>query len=615
MSDAEPLPPLRRLAAILAADIAGYSRLMGDDEEGTLRRVKAILAGLVEPKIAAHRGRLVKTTGDGLLIEFGSVVDALRCASEMQAEMAERDASDPPDRRIQFRIGIHQGDIVFDNNDIFGNGVNIAARLEGIADPGGICVSARVQEDAVGRIELSFEDIGEQALKNIARPVRAYRVRPIRDPPRPAASPAEEARSNVSAALETVPAFLETVPASLQNVPVALERVPASAESVPASAENLRASIERIRVPGTAVAGFPQPYGKAARSPYAWLLAEPRRFRFDAAVRILTRAAKTSDPAEAVRFRSSPGLAYPAAEVAAIVPPADGRSPQLTTSVIGLVGAAGVLPRLYTEALTTTLRNRSRALHDFVDLLSHRIVGMFARAGIKYRLNRAAETETIADTPGAGQVTEALLAFTGFATPHLVPRLRVGSDPLLHYAGLFATRPRSAEKLAALVSDWLGRKVEVVQFAGAWLELPPDQRSSLARGRHPGQWNGLGVDAAIGVRAWDPQSRIVLRVGPLDLKAFTTLLPDRPGLQRLVALVRAFLGFETAFAVNPVLAGPEVPPLLLDMAADPAPRLGWNTWVPGPESPVPGIRRPDAAEALFEAEIVEAEEVAEQARR
>jgi type VI secretion system protein ImpH len=593
MSDAEPVHPNRRLAAILAADIAGYSRLVGEDEEGTLRRVKAILADLVEPKIAAHRGRLVKTTGDGLLIEFGSVVDALRCASEVQADMAQRDASEPPDRRIQFRIGIHQGDIVFDNDDIFGNGVNIAARLEGIADPGGICVSARVQEDAVGRIELSFEDIGEQALKNIARPVRAFRVRPV-DRPELAASPAEVFHPNVPAALATVPA---------------------SARGLTASAERLRSSIDRIQVPGTAVAGFPQPYGKAARSPYAWLLAEPRRFRFDAAVRILTRAAKTSDPAEAVRFRSSPGLAYPAAEVAAIVPPADGRSPQLTTSVIGLVGAAGVLPRLYTEALTTTLRNRSRALHDFVDLLSHRIVGMFARAGIKYRLNRAAETETIADTPGAGQVTEALLAFTGFATPHLVPRLRVGSDPLLHYAGLFATRPRSAEKLAALVSDWLGRKVEVVQFAGAWLELPPDQRSSLARGRHPGQWNGLGVDAAIGVRAWDPQSRIVLRVGPLDLKAFTTLLPDRPGLQRLVALVRAFLGFETAFAVNPVLAGPEVPPLLLDMAADPAPRLGWNTWVPGPESPVPGIRRPDAAEALFEAEIVEAEEVAEQARR
>jgi type VI secretion system protein ImpH len=265
--------------------------------------------------------------------------------------------------------------------------------------------------------------------------------------------------------------------------------------------------------------------------------------------------------------------------------------------------------------LTTTLRNRSRALHDFIDMLSHRMVGMFARAGIKYRLNRSAEAETIADTPGDGQITEALLAFTGYATPHLVPRVKVGSDPLLHYAGLFATRPRSAEKLTALVSDWLGRKVEVMQFAGAWLELPPDQRSSLARGRHPGRWNRLGVDAAAGVRAWDPQARIVLRVGPLDLKTFATLLPDRPGLQRLVALVRAFLGFETAFAVNPVLAGPEVPPLLLDATADPAPRLGWNTWVPGPESPVPGIRRPDAADAVFEAEIVEAEEIAGQARR
>jgi type VI secretion system protein ImpH len=624
MSNPEPLQPLRRLAAILAADIAGYSRLMGDDEEGTLRRVKAILAGLVEPKIAAHRGRLVKTTGDGLLIEFGSVVDALRCASEMQAAMAQRDASEPPDRRIQFRIGIHQGDIVFDNDDIFGNGVNIAARLEGIADPGGICVSARVQEDAVGRIELSFEDIGEQALKNIARPVRAYRVRPA-DRPQPADLPADPpmvdrpqpADFPADAPVADLPQ--QARPQAAAAVTDLSQQVRLQAEvqaaKIPASAESLRASIEPIRVPGTGMASFPQPHGKAARSPYAWLLAEPRRFRFDAAVRILTRAAKTTDPAEAVRFRSSPGLAYPAAEVAAIEPPADRRSPQLTTSVIGLVGAAGVLPRLYTEVLTTTLRNRSRALHDFVDLLSHRIVGMFARAGIKYRLNRAAETETIADTPGAGQVTEALLAFTGFATPHLVPRLRVGSDPLLHYAGLFATRPRSAEKLAALVSDWLGRKVEIVQFAGAWLELPPDQRSSLARGRHPGQWNGLGVDAAIGVRAWDPQSRIVLRVGPLDLKTFATLLPDRPGLQRLVALVRAFLGFETAFAVNPVLAGPEVPPLLLDMAADPAPRLGWNTWVPGPEAPISGIRRPDAAEALFEAEIVEAEEIAEQARR
>lgn len=583
MSEPEALQPIRRLAAILAADIAGYSRLMGDDEEGTLRRVKAIQAGLFEPKIVAHRGRLVKTTGDGLLIEFGSVVDALRCASEVQAEMAERDGKEPPDRRIQFRMGIHQGDIVFDNNDIFGNGVNIAARLEGIAEPGGICVSARVQEDAVGRVELGFEDIGEQALKNIARPVRAYRVRMLTDRVQEAPPPIDIPPIDVPAAVDAPVA---------ENEPVA-----------PAEPRRNGAAAPR------------PPDRKAARSPYARLFAEPRRFRFDAAVRILTRAARNADPAEAIRFRSSPGFAYPAAEVAAIEPPADGRSPQLTTSVIGLIGTAGVLPRLYTEVLTTTLRNRSRALHDFVDLLSHRVVGLFARAGIKYRLNRSAEAETMAVTPGAGQVTEALLAFTGFATPHLTPRLRIGSDPLLHYAGLFASRPRSAEKLAALVSDWLGRKVEVIQFAGAWLELPPDQRSSLARGRHPGQWNRLSVDAAAGVRAWDPQARIVVRIGPLDLKTFASLLPDHSGLQRLVALVRAFLGFETAFAVNPVLAGPEVPPLLLNATADPAPRLGWNTWVPGPELPVPGIRRADAADALFEAEIVEAEEIAAQARR
>jgi type VI secretion system protein ImpH len=621
MSDPEALQPVRRLAAILAADIAGYSRLVGEDEEGTLHRVKLIITGLVEPKITANRGRLVKTTGDGVLVEFSSVVDALRCASEVQAAMVEHDANESPDRRIQFRIGIHQGDIVIEDNDIFGNGVNIAARLEGIADPGGICVSARVQEDAVGRIGLTFEDIGEQALKNIARPVRAYRVLRVPDPPAPAAPRTEASHPNGPATQESAPALLEAVPASPQSAPDALESILVSTESLAVTAENGAASVESIGPtvkpalsPGTGLASFPEARGRAARSPYAWLLAEPRRFRFDAAVRILTRAAKTSDPAEAVRFRSSPGLAYPASEIAAIEPPVNGRSPQLTTSVIGLVGTAGVLPRLYTEVLTTTLRNRSRALHDFIDMLSHRMVGMFARGGIKYRLNRSAEMETIADAPGAGQVTEALLAFTGYATPHLVPRVKIGSDPLLHYAGLFATRPRSAEKLTALVSDWLGRKVEVLQFAGAWLELPPDQRSSLARGRHPGRWNRLGVDAAAGVRAWDPQARIVLRVGPLDLKTFATLLPDKPGLQRLVALVRAFLGFETAFAVNPVLAGPEVPPLLLDAAADPAPRLGWNTWVPGPELPVPSIRRPDAADAVFEAEIVEAEEIASQAR-
>src|SRR5438874_1180655 len=167
----------RRLAAILAADVAGYSRLIEADEEGTLGRLKTLRSELIDPKIALHRGRIVKTTGDGLLVEFASVVDALRCAAEMQAAMSESNAAIPADRRIDFRIGINMGDIVVEDGDIFGDGVNVAARLEGLAEPGGICISARVQEDAAGRLDLAFEDMGEQTLKNIARPVRAYRLR------------------------------------------------------------------------------------------------------------------------------------------------------------------------------------------------------------------------------------------------------------------------------------------------------------------------------------------------------------------------------------------------------------------------------------------------------
>jgi adenylate cyclase len=167
----------RRLAAILAADVAGYSRLIGTDEEGTLNRLRAIRAELIDPKITEHRGRIVKTTGDGLLVEFSSVVDALRCATQWQHEMDERSAAAPGDNRIEFRIGVHQGDIVVEQDDIFGDGVNIAARLEGLAEPGGICVSARVQEDVAGRLDLAFDDLGDQRLKNISRPVRVYRVR------------------------------------------------------------------------------------------------------------------------------------------------------------------------------------------------------------------------------------------------------------------------------------------------------------------------------------------------------------------------------------------------------------------------------------------------------
>jgi adenylate cyclase len=167
----------RRLAAILAADVAGYSRLMGADEEGTLAHLKSCRKTLVDPKIVEHRGRIVKTAGDGMLVQFASAVDATRCAVEIQREMARQNAGVSPQLMINFRIGIHVGDIIIDDNDMFGDGVNIAARLEGIAEPGGVCISDDAHRQIRGKIDIAFDDIGEQTLKNIAEPMRAWLIR------------------------------------------------------------------------------------------------------------------------------------------------------------------------------------------------------------------------------------------------------------------------------------------------------------------------------------------------------------------------------------------------------------------------------------------------------
>src|SRR6266478_5244094 len=166
----------RRLAAILASDVAGYSRLMGVDEEGTLAALKAIRRDLLDLKIKEHRGRIVKTTGDGVLVEFASVVDAVRCAVEVQRDMAERNADVPADKRIEFRVGINVGDIISDDNDIYGDGVNVAARLEALAEPGGITVSRNVHDQVCDKLTFGFEDMGEQVVKNIARPIGVHRV-------------------------------------------------------------------------------------------------------------------------------------------------------------------------------------------------------------------------------------------------------------------------------------------------------------------------------------------------------------------------------------------------------------------------------------------------------
>src|SRR5262245_3514581 len=183
----------RRLAAILAADVAGYSRLMGADEEGTLARLKAIRCEMADPKIKEHRGRIVKTTGDGWLLEFGSVVDAVRCAVDVQRAMAERNAHVPPDRHVELRMGINLGDIIKDGRDIYGDGVNVAARLEALAEPGGICVSRVVRDQVRDKLAFSFEDMGEQQVKNIARPVRVHRVRLFEDQGLPTVHPSDQA--------------------------------------------------------------------------------------------------------------------------------------------------------------------------------------------------------------------------------------------------------------------------------------------------------------------------------------------------------------------------------------------------------------------------------------
>ncbi|MGC1884900.1 MAG: adenylate/guanylate cyclase domain-containing protein [Stellaceae bacterium] len=168
---------IRRLAAILAADVAGYSRLMGADEEGTHKRLQAHFRQLVDPKIEEHRGRIVKNTGDGLLAEFASVVDAVRCAAEVHRGMMDREPEVPDDRRIRFRIGINLGDVIAEDDDIFGDGVNVAARLEALSDPGGLCISRTVRDQIRDKLPYPFEDRGEQSVKNIARPVRVYVLR------------------------------------------------------------------------------------------------------------------------------------------------------------------------------------------------------------------------------------------------------------------------------------------------------------------------------------------------------------------------------------------------------------------------------------------------------
>nr|WP_321983234.1 type VI secretion system baseplate subunit TssG [uncultured Lichenicoccus sp.] len=329
-------------------------------------------------------------------------------------------------------------------------------------------------------------------------------------------------------------------------------------------------------------------------TPREALIGDPSRFAFDAAVRILVHMAQTPDPAGAAQFVSSPDLAYPGAEVRSVGPATP--RPRVQTNVMSMTGPSGVLPRGYTELVTATARDRSPSLQAFLDMLADRFVAQFAQAGSKYRIHRAAEEAALGG--GGDRFGHVLLALTGFATADLASRLRAGEAALQHYAGYFAARPRSADRLEAMASDWLGRPVRVQQFAGAWLALPAAERTALPHGNDLTGFNRLGIDAALGVRAWDQQSRVVLEVGPLDRAEFETLLPGSDALSNLCALVRAYVGFEIAFAIRPILRRDAVPPLQLDAEQPAPPRLGWNSWL---TAPAPS-RTADAADALFEVE-------------
>lgn len=339
--------------------------------------------------------------------------------------------------------------------------------------------------------------------------------------------------------------------------------------------------------------GMHEPLPGPAQSLVQTLVDAPWRFSFDAAVAVMMHAAGRGDPAAAIRFRTSPGLGFASADVLAVA--REGVEFGATIGLSGLTGPSGVMPRPYTETVNGEHRRRSYALAAFLDLLAQGALAQFAAAGIKYRAHRAADTAAIGGAQaGAAKdgLREALLAFAGYAMPGAVRHLGIGVDSLLYYAGAFAAWPRSADQLAAILSDWLGQTVEVEQFAGAWLRLDPEETTAMPASHRPGRYHQLGVDAAAGCRVWDIQSRIVLRIGPLPLEAFKASLPGGVLLAQLVALTRAYLGDQTSFIVNPVLAADAVPPVKMNKAN--APRLGWNAWLP-----TTGGRKTDAGDARF----------------
>jgi len=293
------------------------------------------------------------------------------------------------------------------------------------------------------------------------------------------------------------------------------------------------------------------------------LAAEPGRFSLDQAAAV---AAPGGDPL-ALSYRTAARLGHPSGEVVAA--PVD--KPELTVTGFGLIGPGGTLPRHHTATVAAELRKRSGALHRFVDLLAGRFAGLFVLAGSKYRPAR---------DPLPAQ--RGLAAAVGLGTPHLSTRAGLPLGELLFHAGHLAARTRSASRLAAMLGEETGQPIEVREFAGGWLRLPLSERTRLGGGglgaRANGQHAVLGSGAALGAETWDPQSRIEIQIGPLDLARFQALLPGAVAHGRIAALARMFAGLETSVVLNPVLAADQVPPLGLGQGA----QLGWSSWLTAP---------------------------------
>ena len=300
---------------------------------------------------------------------------------------------------------------------------------------------------------------------------------------------------------------------------------------------------------------------------------------------------------EAVRIRAEQSLSFPAAEIARAAASdemqASTAAPDqtvLNVSFMGLTGPSGALPQHYTEMVIANLRAKSPAMRDFFDLFNHRGVSLFYRAWLKYRLPIAYEA---AGGRGEDPISRLLFALVGLGTPHLRDRLAIDDQTLIHYGGLFGHAPRSASALIAMLSDYFGRPIRIDQFHGHWLQLVADDTSLLPTKALPeGRFCRLGVDAVVGDRVWDVQSRFRIRIGPLAYEEFRQFMPDGSDLQRLAHLTRMFVGPALRFEVQLTLAGAEVPECRLGGEAGGS-RLGWNAWLKD---------RPfleDATEAVF----------------